>query len=67
MTAARATGRMIEPEGVTLVRLVPTGGERFRLWTLIKVKRAEEGDNDLVNHVSQKITAAEKPQFALAG
>ena len=30
------------------------GGERFRLRMLIKVKRAEEGDNDLVNHVSQK-------------
>jgi len=30
------------------------GGERFRLRMLIKVKRAEEGDDDLVNHPSQK-------------
>jgi hypothetical protein len=29
------------------------GGERFRLRTLIKVKRAEKGDDDLVNHASQ--------------
>jgi len=29
------------------------GGERFRLRTSSKVKRAEEGDDDLVNHLSQ--------------
>jgi hypothetical protein len=30
------------------------GGERFRLRLLIVVKRAEEGNDDLVNHALQK-------------
>jgi hypothetical protein len=45
------------PAGVMLiVRPVAgvEGGERFRLRLLIMGKRAEEGDDDLVNHPSQK-------------
>ena len=51
------SGMIRRAGGVTLVRAAAgaaQGGERFRLRMSIEGKRAEEGDDDLVNHPSQK-------------
>jgi hypothetical protein len=52
-----ATGMNPAPPGVTLYGRPSAGaegGERFRLRMSIKGKRAEEGNDDLVNHALQK-------------
>ena len=51
---AVSTGMIPAGRGVTLCGRPRgrRGGERFRLWMSIKGKRAEEDDDDLVNHAS---------------
>jgi hypothetical protein len=47
-------------------QLVP-GGDRSRQRMSSEVKRAEEGDDDLVNHMSQKTSAdSHQREYALA-
>jgi hypothetical protein len=56
-------------ERVTLERLQSDeqhpGGERFRLWTSIKGKRVEEGDDALANQLSAN-QPVKRDAFALA-
>ena len=70
------SGMIRRAGGVTLVQppqRAAQGGERFRLRMSIEGKRAEEGDDDLENHASQKNkrrykrTADLAHAFALAG